>query len=505
MIDTIVLRVHDLKKHSDMVHFMNLNFKGTSKNTIQIDKTEYENIAKSPFMDEKHIIDYFRNDKTGTHLVRYKSQERLNNSGHYYFHAFENRDRNFLEFNFSIPKYKYGTNVLMLVQHFWDRDFQYHNCQLLDYNLKKSYDFLINFIGMFFKAEFIDCPVDYRCVEVNRIDLCYNQVFDSKRHALEYLEYQKQIRRKNSRTDSNSFREYETSLMYVTKRYSLKVYHKGTEYTKHDKKEHVRINNEKGREVFNIEGLQQFADKILRYEVTFRDTMLSYLYNHKIFRKRCTVHQTNYMLFKAVEAAKLKNDRIAVKNGTFSDVTQKHRFMTNNPYRLISKESNLVFKRMTKLLNRNREFILATTPQIDEFNTKTVGLTSFEPRALFSRSLFIECAIFFKAFVKEFQVTEKPSECAVSDRIDEYNSKNYYKLPKNEMVKFYVMLQKFSFEEIKKKGLYSKATFFRYKSRFEKIGITKNNVMAYDFINVPTDLSQYHSQIMFNKSLFKKN
>jgi hypothetical protein len=504
MVDTIVLRIHDLKKHKDMVKFVNLNFKGTSKNTLQIDKGEYENLSKSPLADEKFMIDYFRNDKSGVHLVRYKSQEKLNNSGHYYFHAFENRDRNFMEFNFSIPKYKYGTNVLMFVEHYWDKNFKYYDCQSLDYNLKKSYNDLLRFISLFFRIEFVDCPIDYTCVEINRIDFCYNQLFDSKKHALEYLDYQKQIRRKNSRVDSNSFREYETSLMYATKRYSLKVYHKGTEYTKHDRKEHLKINKEKGKEVFNIDGLQNFSDKILRYEVTFRDTMLSYLYNHNLFRKSCPIHSANYKLYKAVEQAMLKNDRIASKNGTFTDPVKKNQFIKNNPYITISKESNLIYKRMSKLLNRNREFLLKTTAQIEEFNSKTVGSSSFEPRVLFSKELFYVCAKFFKSFINEFQIKEKPSECAVRDRIDEYNSKNYHKIPKNEMVKFYVLLQKYSFEEIKKKGLYSNATFFRYKNRFEKIGVTKNNIMISDFIHAKTDLSQYHTQIMFNKSLFKK-
>lgn len=497
------MRVHDLKKHHALVKFVNINFKGTSKNTILIDKEAHDNMAKSPFMDEKNIIDYFRNDKNGIHLVRYKSQERLNTSGHYYFHAFENRDRNFMEFNFAVPKYVWGTNILMLVQHFWDRDFQYHRSQSLDWNLNRSFELLTNFINQFFKFEFIDCPIDYTCVEINRIDLCYNQVFDSKRHALEYLEYQKQIRRKNSRIDGNSFREYETSLMYVTKRYSLKVYHKGTEYSKADRKEHLRINKERKREVFNIEDLQTFADKMLRYEVTFRDTMLSYLYNHKIFRKNCPIHAANYKLYKKVEAANLKNDRISLKYGTFKNEDQKHKFITKHPYITITKESKVIYKRMSRLLNRNREFILKTTDHIQEFNNKTINSSSFEPRALFSKTLFKECAIFFKSFIQEFQVTEKPSECAVSDRIDEYNSKHYDKLPKSEMLKFYALLQKYSYEEIRKKSLYSKATFFRYKNRFEKIGVTKNNVMVADFIHASVDLSDYHTKIIYNKSLFK--
>jgi hypothetical protein len=35
--------------------------------------------------------------------------------------------------------------------------------------------------------------------------------------------------------------------MYVTKRYSAKIYHKGSEYEKNDRKEHERINLEKAK------------------------------------------------------------------------------------------------------------------------------------------------------------------------------------------------------------------------------------------------------------------
>jgi hypothetical protein len=504
MIDTIVLRVHDLRKHHDLVQFVNHNFNGTSKNTLYIDKTEHDNFLKPPFTDEKFAIDYFRNSETGIHLVRYKSQERLNNSGHYYFNAFENRDRDFMEFNLSVPKYMYGTNILMLVEHYWNKNFQYSQSQLLDYNLKRSYDLLLSFISRFFTTEFIDCPVDYTLVEINRIDLCFNQVFEGKKYALEYLEYQKQIKRKNSRTNSNSFREYETSLMYITKRYSLKIYHKGTEYTKHDKKEHIRINLEKGKQVFNIEDLQIFADRILRYEITLRDTMLSYLYNNNVFRNKCPIHTANYNIYKKVEAAKLKNDRISVTNGTYKDDTLKQRYMSNHPYIKINKESNLIYKRMSKLLNRNRQFLLKTTPSIDDFNSKTTGESVFDPRALFSKQLYFECARFFKSFIKEFQIVEKPLECVVKERIEQYNLSHYHKLPKNEMMKFYALLQKYSFEEIRKKELYSKATFFRYKKRFEMIGVTKNNVMAADLVHAKLDLSEYHIQLIYGRSLIKR-
>ena len=67
-------------------------------------------------------------------------------------------------------------------------------------------------------------------------------------------------------------RDYATSLMYKTKRYSAKIYHKGREYERNDLKEHLRINKERGMQYFKTEQYQALADKMLRYELTYRLT-----------------------------------------------------------------------------------------------------------------------------------------------------------------------------------------------------------------------------------------
>lgn len=505
MVDTIILRVHDLRKHADLVKYINLNFNGTSKNTIYLKPEESEAIRNSEAMDAKTYIDYFYNSKSGgTHLVRYKSQEKINNSGHYYFHAFENTDKDYLEFNLSIPKYIFGTNIYMFCEHYRDKNFSSYRNSSLEYNLKVSYGLLSKFLHRFFALEFpIENIVDYSDVEINRIDLSFNQVFHDKKSALEYLEYQKKIRKKHLRSDSNSYRAYETSLMFTTKRHSLKIYHKGSEFLKHDRKEHEKINKLKGREYFNIEGLQAFADKILRYEITFRDTMLSYLFNRKLFRKNCPLHKARYEIYKKVESAKQKNDTISKKTISYKSEFFKKKYIENHPYIKIDKKDLNIYKSVSELLNQNRQFLMKVDSSVTDFNSRTSSLP-FDPRAFFSKDLFLLCTKFLVSFIKEFQVKEKPSECAVADRIDNYNSKHYQKLPKNEMLKFYALLQNFSFEDILKRGLYSRATFYRYKSRFEKIGITQNNVMIFDHINAAVDLNLYHQHIIYNRKLINK-
>lgn len=504
MVDTIVIRIHDLKKHHDLVKFVNMNFNGTSKHTAIIPLEDANELRKSPIADDKLVVDYFRNNKTGTHIIRYKSQEKLNTSGHYYFHAFENRDRDFLEFNFSVPKYKWGTNIMVFARHMWEKEFVYYNHSSLKYNLEESYGLLISFIKNFFLKEFTDAfQIDFSCVEINRIDLSYNQVFDSRQHALEYLEYQKEVRRKHSRNDINNFREYETSLMYITKRYSLKIYHKGSEYKKHDKKEHLKINKLKGTNYFNLLEMQNIADRILRYEVTFRDTMLTYLFNNYVFRKKCPIHKAKYDIYKKIEGISAKNDRISESLGKITDPKKKEKYKLDHPYIEKDPKEQRVHSHMKKLLSRGRQFMIKTNEDIDQFNKATGKYGHFEERALFSTELFNECSKFFMAFINEFQVKEKPSLATVSGRIDEYNNTHYKPLPKNEMMKFYELLQNNSFEDVKKKGLYSRATYYRYMDRFEKIKVTKNHVINRDLICVPVDLRNYHSTIFSKNQLFK--
>jgi hypothetical protein len=52
-----------------------------------------------------------------------------------------------------------------------------------------------------------------------------------------------------------------------------------------------------------------------------------------------------------------------------------------------------------------------------------------------------------------------------------------YCLPKMDMMKFHENLKKYgSFKEVAKQGLYSRATLYRYRDRFKKIGITEATI-----------------------------
>jgi hypothetical protein len=235
MIDTIILRIHNTSKYSAVIkHLDILDVKGHSTESIKVDGAEVRKLRKKGIKGGAEIIDALRLNRTGEFLLKIKVAKHVNASNHYTFAYFVNYTMDFIEFNFSIPKYTYGSNVLMFVDHLGHRDYTYHFCSELEHNIERSFTLLEKFLEGFFKNEFLFLEIDYKDVEVHRIDVCFNQVFRSKQDAIKYLEYQKRQRKKYSRDEEGVMKDYATSLMYVTKRYSAKIYHKGSEYEKND-------------------------------------------------------------------------------------------------------------------------------------------------------------------------------------------------------------------------------------------------------------------------------
>ena len=73
------------------------------------------------------------------------------------------------------------------------------------------------------------------------------------------------------------------------------------------------------------------------------------------------------------------------------------------------------------------------------------------------------------------------------------------------MIQFYLLLVEHgSFKEAAKFARKDRATMFRFKNRFKKIGITENNVQPDKNYSIPQptfDFTEYHSFLMFNNLL----
>ena len=506
MIDTVIIRLHDLNKYSHHIKCLDIyNNNGYSTYTGKIDKAEAYQLRKANATD-KEIIDFIQKKETGDFLIKTQVAKQMNASNHYQFAYLINYTKNFLEFNFSIPKYKYGTNILMFMEHENDRDFKFYQSAELEYNIQNCYNLFISFLHKFFFNEFILCkPVDWKDVEIFRIDVCFNQLFRSKEEALKYLDYQKKISKKYARNEDGVMRDYATALMYTTKMFSAKIYHKGTEYQKNDLKEHLRINEQKGKEYFKTKKFQAFADKMLRYELTIRNGLINYLHKHHIFRKNCKYFKADYRDFMTVENALQKNVRLSKKIGSLPD-NKKETYLLHHPYEKISRDFRLIHKSVTKLITRRRYFKIEVDEMSSEFNRTSVPFNSDD--AKFCSKLLKLCLDKLLVFINEYQIKELPEEEIVRQQIEYHNQVQSIKLPASEMIRFYLQLLKHgSFKDTAKYFELSRATIYRYKQRFKKIGITERSLKltetTYSIPYAPMDLRDYHSTIIYDNQLLR--
>ena len=452
----------------------------------------------------KQIIDILKINRTGEFLVKTQVGKQMNASNHYAFTYFINWTKGFVEFNFSVPKYKFGSNILMYVPHTLDKDFIWAFNSTMPHNLKIAPKLIRQFIIGFLKKEFPLDEVDIRNVEVNRIDVCFNQMFRTKEDALKFLEYQKRLKKKYAKDEEGVLREYATSLMYVTKKYSAKIYHKGSEYKNYDSKEHAKIIKEKGYEYFRIEKFQAFADRILRYELTIRNGYLNYLYKHKIFRKDCPFFKIDYRNYQRVLNAIQKNDRIAKKVGTLKP-EEKERFLKMHPYEKISPNDRKTYKNVSNLIETKTHFMMQITEDSKIYNEKTVGYKNQTSK--FSTDIIALCLNKLLSFIREFQIKELPVQEMVVRNIDNVNSIGRSKLPKAEMLRFYALLQQYgSFKEAAKFSGMSRATIYRYKERFKEIGILGTTIKPIESYALPEamiDFKEYHSALIYDIQLLR--
>jgi hypothetical protein len=295
-------------------------------------------------------------------------------------------------------------------------------------------------------------------------------------------------------------------LMYTTKRYSAKIYHKGSEYEKNDRKEHLKINRERGCEYFKTSHFQQFADRILRYELTIRTHMLNYLHKRDIFRKNCPYYQNACSTYQQVENAKQKNERIAKKVGSLAP-EEREQYLKEHPYEKITKEARVMHKYVSRLITTRTYFMLDIQEQAKIYNRVTVNYSC--NTAKFSKALHRLCLNKLIEFINEFQIKELPEEEKVKRLVEQYNLINNRKLPETEMSRFYTRLKEVgSFKETARFFSYSRATLYRYRDWFKKIGITESNVIPITSVGVPKatiDFLQYHSIVNYNPCFIKSN
>ena len=507
MIDTVEFRIHDIKLHLALAQYLDRKQAGTGK-SITLREADGDDLTVMQKIVHKTYIMY--HDTGSLHQVAHFNELK---SSHYTIAYKIDYLRDFISFNVSLPKYVYGTNILLYNTPPTSKRFDFSRHAEIKKNLQEAYKRLIHFFNKFFTAEFGEISLFPEFIEVNRLDLCYNQVFDGKAGALEYLNQLRKLKKRYARSASNYSRDWQTSIMYKTDRYSFKVYHKGAEFKKNDSKK-LRELNESGAG-FDVDYYQTFADRVLRYEMTFRNSHISYLYMNKHFREDCYIWQAGVKLWKK---AKMKK----------ADATKYLQFrasLTNEEKRLIDYVNSFI--------NKTKNFYLVGTAAGARFDEETdpsrfsqwpQRKEDFYAASLFSPDLFDTMARAFLSILDEFRLDVKEDATSVLNKLAERNraldsSREQAKRagigPENSlyrelgrkinMTKLKVvlgLLEGSTYEEIAASGMFSARTWLNLRTDLATLGLSQKSLSGL-MKQADFDLRAYNSELTFNSSKFK--
>jgi hypothetical protein len=527
MIDTINFKIHNLKKHIKIVEILDKRMlgQGYSKGV----KAE----EKEGFMGHATKLIYRR------YSVDWKSGKMLEadyfhklKSSHYELAYCLKESQDCILFNFSIPKLLYGTNVLQFIRHDFQTDYALRYGDYLRQALSDSYFDLIKFFNWWFQTEFTDLPISRYDVEITRLDFCYNQVFDSKAECFRYLHLLKKIKPPYLRETGDSQENYHTSLYYKNRQFSFKIYHKGAEYMRKDKTEHSRINYEENKEYFPREVLQDFADRILRYEITIRSSFMSRLFVQYIFRKddpewKELLADHNYLLRQGFwrkrkwSSEKQRYVRVGPKFGSHLDPDRGINHVLHPTFkRKMNYIRKIYSKKFNFFLDADNEFVRNHQPFMDEDLERKDAY--FDNKALFSKLLFDRMAEafvnkvnFFKVkFLGPYETLVKQMQQAKGDLdtvADLHTDIGVLKKVKKEinlttLEIIFEKLQYLSWEDLVIQGFISKRTMYTYK-KFLRETLGETNFSFEDKAYLTYDFDEYenfiHSKFDKLKHLFR--
>lgn len=508
MIDTVEFRIHDITAHLRLAEFLDRTNAGTGK-TVSLREAADDFTVKQKVIHKKYI--HFH-DTGSLHQVSHFNELK---SSHYTIAYCIDYQRDFIRFNVSVPKYVFGVNILHYNTQPGTKHFSAYHHSSIQHNLLEVYDRLRHFFKRFFENEFPGLPIQPELVEINRLDLCYNQMFPDRDSALDYLYQLKKIKKKYSRDSSNNSRDWKTSMTYVTKRYSFKIYHKGSEFKKKDAPK-LRDLNEHG-ENFDVPAYQAFADRVLRYEMTFRNTYMSYLYMRHLFRKDCHLWNAAVGLWQQ-DKTKRQGD-----------------FQKWNEFRAgLEPEEKKLIQYCNHIIGKTKQFYLSGAHGVQrDYDEETDhGRYSEWPAedepfwapAKLSRGLVDLMGERFLKLVNEFQLQLHEDQFTILSRIEAHNStiqsdrdklksagipseSELYKsagkqIQPGKIKMILELLQHSTFEEIASSNLFSRKTWYNYRKVLEEFGVTENS-LARPTSPTPLDLREYNVEVVRMGRKFK--
>jgi hypothetical protein len=290
--------------------------------------------------------------------------------------------------------------------------------------------------------------------------------------------------------------------MYKTQRYSVKVYHKGTEFAKNDAKQ-LRALNERGAS-FDVQHYQDFADTMLRYEMTFRSSYMSYLYLNNIFRKECHIWQRGKDLFKEWRREEDKVGFIQWRKSLSADDLRHVEYYRN---------------RVTK----SKDFYLRVTEDTaaydvatDEYEVNKVAAQDqyWTYPALFSARLVRLMGRRFMRELKGFELQLKKDSLTILSALEKHNTEvkearairkafgnddigeTGRKISVSKIRAVVKLLETHTFEEIEAAGLFERRTWYNIRKDLALLGVTQQSLGGFT-TSAAMDLHAYNGHVLY--------
>lgn len=388
---------------------------------------------------------------------------------HTNFRVLENKDS--IEFTLAIPKYFYGHNIAQWVPNIDSR--RYKNNPFVVRELFGQADMLheriIEFIYTFFAdlSELLSLPsllnFDIRQVEIKRIDFCYNQLFQTRAMAYDFLTAQRKFYKTRVRSDSTVQQDRETSLFFrhSTDGFFYKMYLKGAEFEANDFPRLMKINesflddNAEGLlpemskifqkhfpETFNkynskvsdlifsyyktyartndhdlycqqIEAFLPFklwfllneAHKILRYEMSFTSTYMSTIFKSQVYRSKDPNWQkllSRHNLVKRYDLLLSQGNIEKAKAFKLKYILKVH---SPDGSPRLNPEDRYIYEMMDRTLRKKHSFFLVGSVKMSVFASRFLdynNITTFRKYRLEESNEQILCKDLLKIMFKKF-------------------------------------------------------------------------------------------------------
>jgi len=442
-VDTIVLRIHNLKQYESTINNL-INAQKTGSTQV-FEKASETGEFKDNFT-RTEILKMVYSDTGAALPLNHRNSVNIASS-HYTLSYLVSRQKDYVEFNFSIPKFIWGTNLFQHVDYY-------------DTSCDTTFTKLMLFIRGFLKSPFFLDTILLDDIEINRVDLCYNQFFASQFDALKYLDAQV---KKFGRTMVVRANE---SVMIVKDRYSFKIYHKGAEFINNDLPKLMAGYGKRGKQGlgdrragnpngYDLQALTDIANKILRYEITFRSSFFNYAFKKMYF-----------------------DNSVSAVDGVYRTLYKKFR---------LDGADNKTLLRKTFYVKSEYDRASAVRREAEKRGVSWVAYFRGYHNVTFDVNMFRFLHGYFWKYVKKYQIETtvgsqsfKKALMLLNDSVDARNilkRKGDLEYKRNIMRLVYYAEQsrKMDLKELVEKGFMARSTYYAVLKDFKRVGLSSYN------------------------------